>query len=199
MPVSFSCPWPNCEKMVNRKQDRDRHATSIHLPLFLLCRRCGRRDGREDEHRKHSKACAPGQQNEPCSLYNKKLVLGWVFEDGTPVETVERYALDFVREWAEKEGNQAVLNDPCGRQGTRNTGQCPCNEHHEVSTIAAPENATAPIDNDIWLPSSTNIPQDPYQGSTSTLSPPSANSYAAQLSTLFDFDDVTPNAYIQYS
>ncbi|KAI0249361.1 hypothetical protein BJV78DRAFT_699843 [Lactifluus subvellereus] len=150
------CPWETCEAMLNpkRKPDRDRHATSKHLPLFLLCRRCGRRDGREDEHKNHLKACDPGNEDKPCSLYDKKLVLGWIFDDGTPVETVERYVLDFVREWALKQGNQAVLNDPCGRQGTQNTGQCPCNEPLEVGTITTvtPENATNPIDNDILLP-----------------------------------------------
>ena len=56
------------------------------------------------------------------------MVLSWLFEDGTPVETVERYALDFVAEWALRQGNQVVLSDPCGRRGTQSMRQCPCNE-----------------------------------------------------------------------
>jgi hypothetical protein len=113
---------------LKRKPDRDRHVMSIHLPLYLLCRHCGRRDGRDDEHKKHLRECDPVNEQDPCSLYDKKLVLGWIFEDGTPVATVERYALDFVREWGMKQGNLAVLNDPCGRQENGNTGQCSCNE-----------------------------------------------------------------------
>ena len=101
---------------------------SIHLPLYLLCRRCGRRDGREDEHKNHFKECDPGNEQDPYSLYNKELVLRWIFEDGTPVASVEKYALDFVREWGMKQGNPAVMNDPCGRRKNRNTGQCSCNE-----------------------------------------------------------------------
>jgi hypothetical protein len=124
----FLCPWPTCGGVYKRKQERDRHVVTRHLPLSLLCRRCGRRDGREDEHKKHLKSCDPGNEHDPCLLYNKRIVLGWLFEDGARVETVEMYALDFVMEWAVKQGNQVVLSDPCGRQGTQSTGQCPCNE-----------------------------------------------------------------------
>ncbi|KAI0249365.1 hypothetical protein BJV78DRAFT_1354303, partial [Lactifluus subvellereus] len=110
------CPWLTCETTFNpkRKQDRDRHVMSNHLALFLRFRRCGRRDGREDEHKKHLKECDPGNEDNPPGLG---------LRGQNPVEMVEKYALDFVKELAMKQRSQALLDDPCGRQGTRNTAR----------------------------------------------------------------------------
>jgi hypothetical protein len=122
------CPWAECDTIFNnlnlkRKQERERHVLTMHLPLLLVCELCGQRGARKDVF-KHSGNC----NGNVVELYDKKLALGWVFEDGTPVGTVEAYVLDFVRECALKRKYQAVLRDPCGRHGTRNTDQCRCIE-----------------------------------------------------------------------
>jgi hypothetical protein len=54
------------------------------------------------------------------------LILGCIFEDGTPVEVAERFALRFVAERALELGRVDEWRDLCGR-GV-NVGQCTCDE-----------------------------------------------------------------------
>jgi hypothetical protein len=66
----------------------------------------------------------PGYELRPVTIYDVKLVLGYILEDGAPVERVEKYALDFVAERAVELGKVEEWEDLCGRR--IETGRCRC-------------------------------------------------------------------------
>ena len=101
---------------------------SHHLPYSLSCPipACRWRGARKDEFKTHSKKCHSGDRLEPYPIYDTKLVLGYILDDGTPVETAEKYALDFVAERALELKKEDDWEDLCGRRAK--TGRCRCDE-----------------------------------------------------------------------
>lgn len=45
-------------------------------------------------------------------VYDKKLILGWIFEDLISVDVVAKYALDFVQQRATELGKGDAWSDP---------------------------------------------------------------------------------------
>jgi hypothetical protein len=73
----------------------------------------------------------PGHGNgNPGKIYDKLLVLGFIFEDRVPVEKAEKYALDFVAEKALELGKEVEWDDLCGRR--EKMGGCRCNNQHQA-------------------------------------------------------------------
>jgi hypothetical protein len=87
---------------------------------------CRWRGARKDEFKTHSRKSHSGYELEPCPIYDTKLVLGYILDDGTPVETAEKYALDFVAEKAVELKKEEDWEDLCGRRAK--AGQCHCDE-----------------------------------------------------------------------
>jgi hypothetical protein len=71
---------------------------------------------------------AHGNRN-PGKIYDKLLVLGFIFEDSVPVERAEKYALGFVAERARELGKEVEWDDLCGRRGR--TSGCHCSNQHQ--------------------------------------------------------------------
>jgi hypothetical protein len=107
-------------------KDQERHIISQHLPYQLFCPQpsCLWRGGLEDDFEAHLKSCHPGHEHKPVLIYDTKLVLGYILEDGAPVERAEKYALDFIRERALELGKVEEWEDLCGRRAA--TGRCRC-------------------------------------------------------------------------
>jgi hypothetical protein len=92
-----------------------------HLPCHLYCPTCFRRWDRGEEFNKHFKdaKCGPRPTREQCQVYETKLILDWILNDGVPIERVVRYALSFVSEKARELGKVEEWRDPWGREGKR--------------------------------------------------------------------------------
>ncbi|KAI0249369.1 hypothetical protein BJV78DRAFT_700477 [Lactifluus subvellereus] len=124
------CPSPRCDTTIkpDRRQDLERHILSHHLPYSLSCPTpsCHWRGARKDEFKTHSKKYHAGHDLEPCRIYDTKLVLGYILDDGTPLERAEKYALDFVAERALELKKANEWEDLCGRRVK--TGRCRCDE-----------------------------------------------------------------------
>lgn len=63
---------------------------------------------------------------EPGLIYDTKLVLDYIFEDHIPIDSAEKYALDFVAFKALELGKMEEWEDLCGRRAK--TGQCTCRD-----------------------------------------------------------------------
>jgi len=97
---------------------------SHHLPYWIFCCNpsCNWRGARDDDFKRHLENCGPNSARG--DIYDAKLVLGYIFEDGTAVEVAERFTLRFVAERAFELGRVEEWRDLCGRRV--NTGQCRC-------------------------------------------------------------------------
>ena len=82
--------------------------------------------------------CDPESKRKPGEVYNTKLIVGFIFDDGAPLETAVVYALDFVEERARELGALGEWEDLCGR---REKGQCLCDNHSRDNLAATPEDA----------------------------------------------------------
>ncbi|KAI0249384.1 hypothetical protein BJV78DRAFT_701384 [Lactifluus subvellereus] len=120
------CPWTGCKKTYGRKQDVKRHIVSHHLPYSIFCLNpsCSWRGGREDDFARHSADCGPSSMRG--DIYDTKLVLGYILEDGVAVEVAERFALQFVAERGLEFGKVEEWEDLCGRRAKN--GWCRCDE-----------------------------------------------------------------------
>jgi hypothetical protein len=63
-------------------------------------------------------------KREPGQTYDKALFLRYIFENHTPFETVERYALEFIAARALELGKVEEWEDLCGRRAKG--GPCHC-------------------------------------------------------------------------
>jgi hypothetical protein len=92
---------------------------SQHLPYRLSCpqQSCRWRGGLEDVFEAHVRTCHPGYKLKPITIYDAKLVIGYILEDGAPVWRVEKYALDFVEQRAVDLEKVEEWEDLCGRRG----------------------------------------------------------------------------------
>jgi hypothetical protein len=77
-----------------------------------------------DDFVRHSQNCGPNAMHG--DIYNTKLVLSYIFEDGAAVEVAERYALRLVAERGLELGKVEEWEDLCGRQA--GTGICHCEQ-----------------------------------------------------------------------
>lgn len=59
--------------------------------------------------------CGPIPEWEEYQIYDTSLILGWILEDGTPVQVAASYALDFVRERAMELGKVESWSNLWGR------------------------------------------------------------------------------------
>ncbi|KAI0249375.1 hypothetical protein BJV78DRAFT_1155852 [Lactifluus subvellereus] len=94
--------------------DVKRHVLSHHLPYWIFCCNpsCNWRGGRDDDFKRHLEDCGPNSVRG--DIYDTKLVLDYIFEDGTAVEVAERFALRFIAERAFELG-RVEWRDLCGR------------------------------------------------------------------------------------
>jgi hypothetical protein len=111
----------------DRPQDLRRHMLAIHLPYCLFCPvpLCRWRGAHKDQFKKHLQVSHPGDDREPGSIYDTKLVLGYI-EEGSPVQNVEKFVLDFVAERAIELRKVEEWEDLCGRR--EKAGWCRCDE-----------------------------------------------------------------------
>ncbi|KAH9974637.1 hypothetical protein BGW80DRAFT_150028 [Lactifluus volemus] len=112
------CPVHHCTGSAKRPQDLDRHMLESHLPCHLYCPSCFWRGDRTEDLTKHLQVAKCGQRpRKQCQIYEKKLILDWILNDGEPIEKVVCYALSFVSEKARELGKVEEWRDAWGRQG----------------------------------------------------------------------------------
>ncbi|KAI0249368.1 hypothetical protein BJV78DRAFT_700243 [Lactifluus subvellereus] len=70
------CPWAGCGATTRpeRLQDLRRHILLNHLPYSLFCPTptCRWRGALRDEFKAHFKSCDPGNDREPCLIYDTR-------------------------------------------------------------------------------------------------------------------------------
>jgi hypothetical protein len=99
----------------------DRHMLTSHLPCHIYCPTCFWRGDRKEDLYQHLKVakCGPRPTREQYQIYETKLILDWILNDGVPIEKAVCYALSFVYEKARELGKGEEWRDPWGREGKR--------------------------------------------------------------------------------
>ena len=119
---SFICRA--CGQTNKRQQELGRHYQTMHLPCCVFCplEGCGWRGERRDEFKEHfqmhqnddQKPSLPSE--EQYQIYNVKMVLGWIkdWQGDDFLPTIQKWALDAVKERALELGRPEWLEDPWG-------------------------------------------------------------------------------------
>ncbi|KAI0290491.1 hypothetical protein BC826DRAFT_970425 [Russula brevipes] len=141
---------PGCKEQVGyRPQELNRHILSMHLPCWIFCPypSCTWRGTRPQELERHleTEKCGPKPEREQYQIYDTKLILGWILEDGTPVEVAARYALDFVGERAIELGKEEAWSDLWGNRSRGKRLDVQPQQDLMLTRIERRENATYPL------------------------------------------------------
>jgi hypothetical protein len=62
------------------------------------------------------RTCHLGYELKPITIYDAKLVIGYILEDGAPVKRVEKHVLDFVAERVAELGKVEEWEELCSRR-----------------------------------------------------------------------------------
>ncbi|KAI0301020.1 hypothetical protein B0F90DRAFT_1817307 [Multifurca ochricompacta] len=102
------CPDSNCEKRFGRQQELNRHIIALHLPDWIYCpySSCSWRGHRVEDFKDHLEKwnCGLLPTKEHYEIYNTKLVLSWISENGMSIYAVAWHALRFVEQKARELG-----------------------------------------------------------------------------------------------
>jgi hypothetical protein len=107
-----------CKKSNSRQQELDRHYQTFHLPCWIFCPLdgCNWRGGRTDDFNKHWNTHQYDQKpaEEQYHIYNIKLVLDMIKDQGEDFSQIVQFAISFVGERALELGRQEWLTEPWG-------------------------------------------------------------------------------------